>query len=178
MNVKMEREKMQSEHKFREDVDVIAICGAVFALAGIIALACAGAFLRNYEVFASSASGNPIAFIAVFMGMGSLLTLIGVLMLMAYMKKRTLQKRIYENGYSIRVRITDIRMDTHIKINRGYPYVVQAQYTDPKTGEIYLFQSRHLLHNPSNSLQRDEVPVYVIPPDYKNYYMDIDAILR
>ena len=160
------------------DLNVFAICGMVFAFVGIIFVIVSAFWVVNFDVFQYKVEGDARLFIAIFAGLGIATSGIGFFILGWHLNQMKRQKKVFENGYYMTVPITDIRMDTRVRMNGRYPYVVEAQYMEPATREIYLFRSHNFFYNPANKLTSDRVDVYLIPPDYKNYYMDIDSIIE
>lgn len=156
--------------------DVITIAGFVFTGVGALLIAFGLCCLTD-PVLLSSAKGDPIMLIVIFIAIGSIVTAIGGVILAVCIRDMLMCKKVFERGEYIVLPISDIRLDTTIHINMNYMYVIEAQYTDPISKNIYLFRSRRLTYNPSNRLITDHVNVYVNPPDYKHYYMDIDDIM-
>ncbi len=163
--------------KFKMDFHVSFLCGAVFCFVGAVFLTVAVVCAVNFESFRRNVSGSPLLFIGGFFGMGLLLLLIGVPLLVWYIRRIRRQKQLYEEGIYLSLPVSDIRLDTRVRVNGRYPFVVEAQYTDPETREIYLFRSRALMHNPSRELENRTVRVYMDRNNPRNYYMDIDAAL-
>lgn len=156
--------------------NVIDIAGWVFTLSGVVCLATLVFFITNYDSFVHEINGEPIGFLIMFALFGLIFIAIGAAILVHCMKRNALNRRAYENGFYLTLPISDIRMDTTIRVNCSYMYVVEAQYTSDD-GEVHLFRSRPFMYNPKSRLRSDTVNVYIIPPDYDHYYMDVDSIL-
>lgn len=156
--------------------DVIDILGLVFTAVGTIVIGITIFFGMNIELLYTT--DNPWMFVLVFSLFGVVLNAIGIPVLVWCIRRYKLNKKAYLGGVYLLLPISDIRIDTTIRVNNGFTYVIEAQYTVPDTGEVCLFRSRPLMHNPSGRLTNDFVKVYVCKPDYAHYYMDIDSILK
>lgn len=164
--------------KFKVNLlDVYGLCGTVFAAVGTVFILFAVVGAARFDTFQYSVEGDPVMFLFIFGILGLVVAGLGYGILFWHIGKIRKQKKVFENGYYINVPVSDIRLETRVRVNGRYPYVVEAQYGSLETGEVHLFRSRYLMHNPGNIVNGQTVPVYVIPPDYENYYMDIDAIL-
>lgn len=151
--------------KFNYGIDTFAMVGLIFTLVGSI-ITVAGACL-------SSQLGLIGA--AIFLGLGILSLFIGILLLLPGMKRYNKAKKLFDNGYYIKVPITEIERNYSTQINGRPAYVIHAEYRDVD-GKVFVYRSRDLVRLPDN-LEGQFVHVYIIPPDYSNYYMDINHLM-
>lgn len=161
-------------NRFRIEFDIFSMLGFLFTIIGIVFTISSVWCTINYESIKYQINGDAKLFIGVSCSIGILMALIGSVFIGVWFHNIKIQRKIYNNGYYIQVPISAVRMDTRIRINGHYPFVVEAQYIDPNTKKIYLFQSRYMRCDPSGYLN-DSVRVYVIPPDYQHYYIDVDS---
>ncbi len=166
-----------TERRFKWDFNVYVICGLIFSAVGLIFLIVSAGCVIKFDDLRGQIDGNPVLFVGIFAGLGLLETVVGISILVWYFKKTGYQKKLYEAGRYITLPVSEIRMDTRVRINGRHPYVAEAQYMDPVTKEVYVFRSRSLMYNPANMLIDGTVRVYVDSENYKRYYMDIDSAM-
>ena len=106
-----------------------------------------------------------------------IITLIaGLTFFFFFIRKKKRIRKIVEEGYYITAEIGEVSRNYNVQINGRNPYNIRAAYTD-ETGCVHIFQSRNLYYNPEGMLRSQMVRVYIRRKEYKEYYMDIDAIL-
>lgn len=151
--------------KFKYGLDVFALVGLIFTIVGAVNTV-AGIFV-----------GDQLGLlgVAVFIGLGLLFVFLGLLLLLPGIKRYKKAKKIFDNGYYIKAPITEVGRNYSVKINGRPAYVIYAEYRDID-GKVYMYRSRDLVRLPAN-LEGQCVHVYVIPPDYSNYYMDINHLM-
>ncbi|EKE77176.1 DUF3592 domain-containing protein [Gallaecimonas xiamenensis] len=82
-------------------------------------------------------------------------------------------KRLKESGHKVLADIKAVEEDGRISVNGRFPYLIVAQWQDPKTQLVYRFTSDQLWFDPSDFLDRDQVAVLIDPANPSCHWMDI-----
>ncbi|HUR41702.1 MAG TPA: DUF3592 domain-containing protein [Verrucomicrobiae bacterium] len=76
-------------------------------------------------------------------------------------------------GAPVKANLVGVEKDTRIKVNGRSPYVIVAQWQNPRDGKVYRFTSQPTWLNPSLYLKdRTHVDVRVDPAQPRRYWMD------
>ena len=82
-----------------------------------------------------------------------------------------------QTGEKVEARVKGVSVNRHVAVNGRNPRRIQAEWQDPRTGGIRLFESRRLWTDPSPRLTgRETVPVWVDPSDSGKYVMDLSFL--
>lgn len=119
----------------------------------------------------------PEVFLYTFGGMGAVFLIVGLILLLADVRRRALLRRAYEGGYSVMAQIAGLHEQKNVNMNGGHPNVVECHYTDPDTGVVHVYYSRYLYIHIGDLLQSDQVPVYIDRMNDRIGFVDIDAVL-
>lgn len=121
----------------------------------------------------SSKSGSGASIFAVVFSL--LFTVIGVRMGIVPAVKLSKRKKLRETGEQATAMITSVDFDRSIKINKRHPYKAQCEFTDPVTGEKFLYSSESYMED-IHYLVGQPVTVYYDPYDRSKYYVDLDSV--
>lgn len=109
-------------------------------------------------------------------GIGMLLTIIGVYYLVKAIKYEKLYKWLVEHGIKITTQIHSIKQDPSQRLKEGgTPYVIYTQWTDPQTKEVHLFKSECMWYDPSPFVPAS-IEVLVDPANYTRYDVDLTYV--
>ncbi len=75
-------------------------------------------------------------------------------------------------GRPIQARYEGVERNTRVRVNGRCPYVIVAQWQDPVSKAVHLFQSDNLWFNPEEYVHTKGVTVYIDPKDPGKYHMD------
>lgn len=89
--------------------------------------------------------------------------------------KLSKRKKLKETGEQGTAIITNVDIDRSVRINKRHPYKAQCEFTDPVTGEKYLYSSEGVMSD-IRHLQGQLVTVYYDPADRSRYYVDLDSV--
>jgi hypothetical protein len=64
----------------------------------------------------------------------------------------------------------------HAAIKTGQIYRICAQWTNPVTSEIHIFNSENIWFDPADHINTDEVTVLIERDNPKKYYVDISFL--
>lgn len=125
------------------------------------------------------ATNSGIIFMcAMFIGMGSIFALVGIIPLIVMARKKVQKKKLLENGQYIYAVVESIQLNTGYSVNGRHPYVIYCTYKDEYKDIIYRFKSENIWTNPEYVIQPgSEIRVYVNGTDYSRYHVDTDRIL-
>lgn len=158
-----------TDKKVKIGITPSAIIGIVFtSISAVFMLITVIFFLQN------EATLFLVAISMLFVGIITLIA--GLTFFLLYIRKRKRIRKIVEEGYYITAEIGEVSRNYNVQVNGRNPYNIRAAYTD-ETGCVHIFQSRNLYYNPEGMLRSQMVRVYIRRNEYKEYYMDIDAIL-
>lgn len=86
-------------------------------------------------------------------------------------KRRTAWLKV--NGQRIEARITGTPLRTNISVNGRHPWVIEAQWQNPVTARIHIFESDYLWFDPASYLKQETVTVLIDAKDPRQYHMDV-----
>lgn len=89
--------------------------------------------------------------------------------------KSSKRKKLRETGEQGTAMIVSVDLDRSVRINKRHPYKAQCEFTDPVTGEKYLYSSESMMED-IRYLQGQLVTVYYNPADRSQYYVDLDSV--
>ena len=119
---------------------------------------------------------DPLVFLAVFGGIGTIFLLLGLAFLFVDLRRRARMRRAYESGNCVEAKILDVVTQRNVSTTYGQPRMVQAAWTDPN-GVVHVYHSRYLNTDVTKLLQSDTVPVYIDRYNENIGFVDIDAVL-
>ncbi len=110
----------------------------------------------------------------VFGLIGGVFTFLGVVFLAVLGGSGKKRRRLKETGERVNARILDLEPNFTIRVNGRCPLRLLCEYEEG--GVVYRCRSQNLWEYPS--LRGDTVPVYRNPRNYREYYVDVEAVLR
>lgn len=115
----------------------------------------------------------------VFIAMGAIFVLVGIIPIAVMVKKASAKKKIIATGYSIYGTVEGIGYNTSYSVNGRHPYVIYCTYRDDYKNIIYRFKSDNLWNNPESIVQPgSEIRIYVNRDDYSKYHVDTESVLQ
>lgn len=115
-------------------------------------------------------------FQVVFIGMGGLFFVLGMTFIMVNVTSSKRIKSLMENGEALTGIVTNVTLNTSMRVNGRHPYKAECEVIDPYSGDRYLYSSKNVMADISG-LIGSEVTVYTDRNDRSKYYVDIDALL-
>jgi len=82
-----------------------------------------------------------------------------------------------QRGVRINTKFFNVELNTHVRINYEYPYVIQSVGVHPKTQEKIVFRSDNIWFNPERMVP-ENIQVIVDPENPKNYVMDTSFLSK
>lgn len=111
--------------------------------------------------------------------LGSVFSVIGFIGVFYRIIKGNSQNKLKENGISISAEFMEIRRNNSYSVNDVHPYNIICKWTNPTTGENYIFKSENIWLNPKHIISNYNIShftIYYNPNNIKKYYMDISPI--
>lgn len=115
-------------------------------------------------------------FPGIFGTLGTIFTALGFGGLIYHWRKQKMARVLLQNGQKIWAKIEQIAPDPSFRVNGRSPYVIWAQWQNPKDLKVYQFQSDHLWYNPTSFLNEKTIPIYINPENPQDYHMDLSAL--
>ncbi len=107
--------------------------------------------------------------------LGGIFTLAGTILFISNIKKSSSKKRLLTSGIMLKGVITNVTVDTSVRVNGRNPVKAECEVVDPQTGEKYLYSSDGVF-NGLDSYIGAQVDVYVDPDDRSKSYVDLESI--
>lgn len=104
--------------------------------------------------------------------MGIIFSLFGGGIIFAMLRKKKQNEWLKSHGARVDAKITGINRDRSSGKNGRNPWVICAQWQDPKDGIVYTFESESIWFDPRDYVNQEFVPVWVHPQDPKKYLID------
>lgn len=111
----------------------------------------------------------------IFMLVGGVLAAIGGCFIAVNSAKILRQKRLIRDGEQLSATVTNVYMNSNVRINGRHPYKAECEFTDPYSGERYLFSSGNVTEDISYMVGYS-VTVYADRDDRSKYYVDIGGL--
>ena len=157
--------------KVKMEKDAAFIFGMVLGILG-------GIFLALGILFGVLLGSEGLLACLVFVGVGGVFFLIGLLCLRSCRKKQRRMQKLLEEGRYLGGEIVECAPNLQISVNGRHPTIATARYLAPD-GTEHLFQSRNLYHwRPENGgLLHQQVKIYIEDGNMDNYYVAVEELL-
>ena len=154
-------------------------CGGLFTLIGSIFSVFGVWAFNNMDYVYSHGTGDVAALPYVFTILGACLLVVGCILLALAIRAAGMRKRLLRDGQYIMAEITGVVPNFTVRVNRHPTFKVECSYFDASVGKTRRFYSRNFVRDPSDLLTSRSVRVYLdrANHNYKNYYVDMDAVL-
>lgn len=116
----------------------------------------------------------------IFVCIGSISTLIGLIMISRKMGRIILKNNLIKNGRKIDADIEEIELNTSYSVNRRNPFVIICKWTDDK-GKTYFCKSENIWQDPNPIIEEKKITklsVYVDENNYNKCYVSVDEIFQ
>ncbi len=111
----------------------------------------------------------------IFMLVGGVFAVIGGCIMAVSAAKILQNKRLIRDGEQLTATVTNVYMNNNVKINGRHPYKAECEFTDPYSGERYLFSSDNVTEDISYMVGYP-VTIYADRNDRSKYYVDIGGL--
>lgn len=81
------------------------------------------------------------------------------------------------NGEPVMANIRGIRQNINLTVNNRHPWVIEADWLDPVTGQTISFSSHYLWEDPTPNIPGKQIRVYTQQSNRSKYWMDTTGIV-
>lgn len=113
----------------------------------------------------------------IFMIMGIIFTAVGAGILIGFLRRPLLERKLKKNSMVLYATVTDIKYDTSFTVNGENPFVIYCNWKDEYQDITYRFKSKGIWSDPSDYFPvGSTIPVRVNPKDYSQYMVDVETM--
>ena len=113
----------------------------------------------------------------ILMIMGIIFTGVGASMIIVFLRRPLLERKLKKNSMVLYATVTDIKYDTSFTVNGENPFVIYCNWKDEYKDITYRFKSKGIWSDPSFYFPvGGTIPVRVNPKDYSQYMVDVEAM--
>ncbi|MDL5599127.1 DUF3592 domain-containing protein [Metapseudomonas otitidis] len=106
-------------------------------------------------------------------GIGAVFALIGSCFVVPPLLARRRAAQLAVSGQAVMAEVVDVRLNGSLSVNGQNPWRIVAQWKNPATGKLHVFNSENLWFDPSRFLPDDGwVRVLIDPANPRRYAMD------
>jgi len=109
-------------------------------------------------------------------GFGAVCFAIGLALQLAGALARRREQQLLLSGMPVLADFQSVDQNSQLTVNGRHPYRVTAQWHNPATGKVHVFQSRNLWYDPMPYIDRRQLTVYVDSANPKRYHMDVSFL--
>lgn len=107
---------------------------------------------------------------------GSIFFLIGTGIFIAERLKARKMTDLQLSGMAVQAKITSIGLNTMVSSRGSSPFVIHAQWQNPATSQVHIFQSDDIWFDPTDFVQSGHINVLIDRDNPSHYYMDISFL--
>jgi hypothetical protein len=109
-------------------------------------------------------------------GIGTVFLLIGGGMILVPLRRKRVDDYLAHQGVPIEADIQSVGINTDVSINGRNPFRIVAQWQDPATAKVHVFESHNIWFDPSSYIKQKAIRVFVDPANPKKYYVDVSFL--
>ena len=109
-------------------------------------------------------------------GIGTVFAAIGFGILIVSRLNKRKREWLMAYGTEILAEFQSVERNTSLKVNGRSPWRIIAQWQNPETGQLHVFNSENLWFDPSNYIQTKQLKVLLDPKNAKRYHVDISFL--
>ncbi|TGN38503.1 DUF3592 domain-containing protein [Marinobacter confluentis] len=104
--------------------------------------------------------------------LGGAFFLVGVLMILVPLIRRSRGARLRETGQLVVAKIQGVEQNTGLVMNGQSPFRIVTQWQNPATASVHVFRSDNIWFDPTDHIPGESVNVYIHPDNPKRYWVD------
>ena len=112
----------------------------------------------------------------IFGGLGLVFSIIGISLLTAGFLKKSKEKKLRNHGVPIQAEFQRVERNTGITINGRNPFRLIAQWQDPATSKLHVFESANIWFDPTPFISKSQLTVFIDPNNPRRYHLDISFL--
>lgn len=109
-------------------------------------------------------------------GLGILFFTVGLLIILVGSLKGRKIKYLKQSGVPVTAKFQSVEINGSLEVNGRNPYQILAQWENPITSELHIFNSENLWFDPTDYINQDEITVLIEKDNPKKYYVDISFL--
>ena len=109
-------------------------------------------------------------------GIGLVFAGIGFGILIASRLKQKKRDWLRVHGTEIQADFMSVDRNTSLKVNGRSPWRIVAQWQNPETGQLHLFNSENVWFDPTTYVTTKQIKVLLDPKDAKRYHVDLSFL--
>ncbi len=109
-------------------------------------------------------------------GMGSIFFIVGFLIISVIALKDRKFKYLKKNGIPVSAKFQSVEINGSLEVNGRNPYQICAQWKNPVTSELHIFNSENLWFDPTDHISQEEITVLIEKDNPNKYYVDISFL--
>ncbi|OMH38925.1 DUF3592 domain-containing protein [Motiliproteus sp. MSK22-1] len=109
-------------------------------------------------------------------GMGAVFFLVGLSILLFKRRHKHKIEQLQKTGVPIKAKFISVDRNRSVRVNGRSPYKICAQWKNPATSEIHIFESENIWFDPTNHINVEELTVLIERSNPKKYHVDISFL--
>jgi hypothetical protein len=108
--------------------------------------------------------------------LGAVFAAVGGAMFLVDPLARRGDERLRRSGRPVLADYEGVRLNTMLKLNGRSPYRVLAQWRNPETAKVHVFESHNIWYDPTRYIDRSQLTVYLDRRSPRRYYVDLSFL--
>lgn len=79
-------------------------------------------------------------------------------------------------GVAVKANYQSVERNASLTVNGKHPFKITAQWINPATGELHIFESDNIWFDPTNYIKTEQLTVLIENGNPKKYSMDVDFL--
>lgn len=92
-----------------------------------------------------------------------------------WLKKRDISW-LMQNGQAVEADLMGVNLNTNVKMNGSSPFMIQCQWLDPATNQVYVFDSDNIWFDPTEFVGNKKMRVLIDPKNPGLYTVDLSFL--
>jgi hypothetical protein len=109
-------------------------------------------------------------------GLGAVFLLIGGGMILVPLRRKRVDDYLLHEGVPVEAEIQSVGINTDVSVNGRNPFRIVAQWQDPATSQVHVFESHNIWFDPSSFIKQKGIRVFVDRANPKKYYVDVSFL--
>jgi hypothetical protein len=109
-------------------------------------------------------------------GLGTVFLAIGAGMIVVPLLTRRTDERLLHEGRPVEADFQGVHLNTAISVNGRCPFRVTAQWLDPSTAQVRVFESHNLWFDPTSYMKDKKIRVFLDTNNPNKYYVDLSFL--
>jgi hypothetical protein len=109
-------------------------------------------------------------------GLGAVFLLIGGGMILVPLRRKRADDYLAHEGVPVEADIQSVGINTAVSVSGRNPFRIVAQWQDPATSQVHVFESHNIWFDPSSFIKQKSVRVFIDRTNPKKYYVDVSFL--